>query len=141
MFTFKDPSEKLYYFEQVLQDPSLSEQERQDRLIDLDYTAIPSVSHKRDQRWKRYISFSARLHEQVREAQVAHAAVKVANARRFFASLGVFQVVEAIFSGLDSVSLPVFASVAPSAYPTRTTVIVRLGREAVRLSDDSHRQV
>lgn len=141
MFAFKDPSEKLYYFEQVLQEPSLSEQEKQDRLIDLDYTAIPSVSQRRNQRWKRYISFSARLHEQAREAQLPHAAVKVANARRFFATLGVLQVVEAILSGLDSFSLPIFASGAPSAYPTRTAVIVRLGREAVRLSDDSHRQI
>ena len=141
MFAFTDPYEKLYYFKQVLQEPSLSEQERQDRLIDLDYTAIPSVSRRRDQRWKRYISFSTNLHEQVREAQLAHAAVKVANARRFFASLEVFQVVEAIFSGLDSVSLPVFASEATSVYPRRTTVIIRLGEEAARLSDHSHRQV
>jgi hypothetical protein len=37
---FTDPSRRLYYFQEVINDPSLTEEEKQSRLLDLDYNAL-----------------------------------------------------------------------------------------------------
>lgn len=69
-------------------------------MLDLDDTATYGKLQKKDIRWERYISFSAKLHRHVVKALSDHAGVTVSNTKRFLATMTPFQVMEAILYGL-----------------------------------------
>lgn len=142
---FTDPSKKLYYFQEVINDTSLTEEEKQSRLLDLDYNAL---SRKGDRRWKGFISFASRIQRGVEKAQLTYAngdigryaKRKVPTAKKFFVTMPPLVVVGSILSALDSFHSPLQRGGGgskgrrASLHPTRTSVIRELGLMAIDLS-------
>ena len=137
----KDPIEELRFFDEILQDPSLTEEEKQKRLIDLSRINFNDFN-KKDKKKSQvgrvigmYTAFVKQTLPRVKEVQAEYLDVKVFNAKRFFAEINPFLIVETITSVVGVISSALLGSKGgTSPYLPRTKVVRDLARQALRLA-------
>ena len=137
----KDPIEELRFFDEILQDPSLTEEEKQKRVIDLSRINFNDFNKKGKKRSQvggvigMYTAFVKQTLPRVKEVQAEYVDVKVYNAKRFFAEMDPFLIVETITSVVGVISSALLGSKGgASPYLPRTKVVRDLGRQALRLA-------
>ena len=131
-----DLKTKLDLFVEILQDSSLTDEEKQQRMSDLsriDFNEIDKEKSQVGRLIKRYIRFALQLHQRIEQKQAEYADVKVFNYQRLFAEIEPMVLVNTIASVLEATSSTLHGP-KDALPPLRSKVVRELGERAVQLA-------